>query len=587
MKDITTILTAILLLFLVSCGDRKHDINLLKQAETLLKSSPDSALLLLDSIQEPLDLSTKNLARWSMLVSEVRDKKEEKMLSDTILAEAFSYWKRHGTRLEKSRMALFLGRSYFEAKEYEKALEQYTYALEEADEAKEYNQAGYICTYMADVYDTQDLIEKLIEKYTEAIHYFSLAGNKRSMAIAYSNLAFDFIQNAKYDKALECCDKADSISVLLNDSLVRGSIFNIKGIAYTELKEYKLAEHYTLEAHKWFNGDHEGVYYSLATIYIEIGKLEKAKELYEYYQTLDMDRKDNSDLYYWEYLFNKKQEKWEKALEYFEKYQAIVDSIEEQKDEEAILKVERKYQYSKVLNENQQLKIRSLWGTILLFFVVSTCLFLCIIYLHSRKQKLQIKQDLDNHQILLLNKELELQRKVALFEKSIEELKEEKEALLREHSSLEKEDNASPTHEKEDYIDMYEKEVQELKQEVVSMQLQLLKSTAIAKKLIKLSEKPTINQTASLISPKDWSTLKKEVNNIYHNYEERFKEKVPALTNDDIDFCILSLLDIDLKGLACLLNINVDSVHKKRFRIKERAKLPKENGDLDVFIRNI
>lgn len=579
MKNIAIILTAFLIIVGVSCSDKKQDIHLLKQAETLLKSDPDSALLLLDSIQEPLDLTTKNLARWSMLVSEIRDKQDEKMLSDTILSEAFSYWKRHGSPLEKSRMALFLGRSYFEADKYEKALEQYTYALEVADKAKEYNQAGYICTYMVDVYDTQNLMDKLIKKYKDAIHYFSLTENKRSLAFAYNNLAFVFVQNQKYNKALEYNNKADSVSVLLNDSIVRGTVFNCKGIIYTELKKYELAEHYTLEALKWFNGDHEGVYYSLATLYIEMGELEKAQEFYEYYQTLDLDKNDNSDLYQWEYLFNKKQQNWEKALENFEKYQAVVDSIEVQKDEEAILKVERKYEYSKVLNENQRLKIRSLWFTLLLFFVICVCLFLGIIYLHSRKQKLQIKQDLDDYRIKLLNKELEFQKKVTFFEKNITALEEEKERLLKERQTLIKEGNST-------IVQQEVKEMQELKQEISSMRLQLLKTSAIAKRLNKLAEKPEINQKESLITPKDWRALKKEVIDIYHNYDERLKEKVPTLTSDDIDFCMLSLFDIDSKGLACLLNYNTDSVHKKRSRLKSKLGIPKE-CDLDTFIRSI
>lgn len=579
MKNIAIVLTAFLIVFGISCGDRKHDIYLLKQAETLLKSNPDSALSLLDSIQEPLDLTTKNLARWSMLVSEIRDKQNEKMLSDTILSEAFSYWKRHGSPLEKSRMALFLGRSYFEADEYEKALEQYAYALEVADEAKEYNQAGYICTYMADVYDTQDLIEKLKEKYKEAIRYFSFAGNKRSLAFAYNNLAFVFVQNEEYDKALEYCNRADSIAAVLNDSIVKGIIYNHKGIIYSQLKEYKLAEHYTLETLKWFNEDEQGAYYLLSRIYLEMGEVEKAKEIFEYYKTLDTDSKDNSGRYYWEYVLNKKQENWKKALVEFEKYQAIVDSIEVQKDEEAILKVEQKYEYSKVLNENQRLKIRSLWFTLLLFFVICVCLFLVIIYLHSRKQKLQIKQELDNYQIKLLNKELELQRKETSFEKNITKLEKEKERLLKEQQSLRKEENSTIVQEEV-------KAIQKLKQEISCMRFQLLKKSAIAKKLNKLSEKPVINQKESLITPKDWRALKKEVIDIYHNYDERLKEKVPTLTSDDIDFCMLSLFDIDSKGLACLLNYNTDSVHKKRSRLKSKLGVPRE-FDLDTFIRSI
>ena len=48
---------------------------------------------------------------------------------------------------EEAEIGLYLGRSYVEDKEYEKATRAYSDALEVALAIKNYNRAGYICSY--------------------------------------------------------------------------------------------------------------------------------------------------------------------------------------------------------------------------------------------------------------------------------------------------------------------------------------------------------------------------------------------------------------------------------------------------------
>ena len=59
-------------------------------------------------------------------------------------------------REEEAEIGLYLGRSYVEDKEYEKAMRAYSDALEVALAIKNYNRAGYICSYMGDLYELDD-----------------------------------------------------------------------------------------------------------------------------------------------------------------------------------------------------------------------------------------------------------------------------------------------------------------------------------------------------------------------------------------------------------------------------------------------
>ena len=122
-------------------------------AESLLKSDPDSSLILLDSIAVPDNLSDKLLARWCMLYGRVADTLYTDLPYVQQLRRAQAYYEAHGTKQEQAKIGLYLGRSYVEDKENEKAMKVYLQALDIALRCEDYNQAGYICSYMGDLYD--------------------------------------------------------------------------------------------------------------------------------------------------------------------------------------------------------------------------------------------------------------------------------------------------------------------------------------------------------------------------------------------------------------------------------------------------
>ena len=92
------------------------------------------------------------------------------------LLRAQAYYKSHGTKQEQAKIGLYLGRSYVEDKENEKAMKVYLQALDIALRSEDYNQAGYICSYMGDLYDFEGNYLLGKDKYKEAESYFRKAG---------------------------------------------------------------------------------------------------------------------------------------------------------------------------------------------------------------------------------------------------------------------------------------------------------------------------------------------------------------------------------------------------------------------------
>lgn len=154
-KD-TPIFIFLMLLFLLP-GCRKYESKesiLLDKAEELIKLHPDSTILLLDSIEYPEGLNDRLLAKWCLLYGIAVDKaKEGDVPSVYQLSRALKYYEKHSDLSKSAKIGLYLGRSYVNDKEYEKAMETYDAALNIAIEVKNYNIAGYILSYMGDLYE--------------------------------------------------------------------------------------------------------------------------------------------------------------------------------------------------------------------------------------------------------------------------------------------------------------------------------------------------------------------------------------------------------------------------------------------------
>lgn len=151
MKSFIYILLTSLTFLLVGCQKESEEIRLINQAEHLFDAYPDSVITTLDSIPLPEEMSPRLVARWCMLYARAADKIEDEMPYTNQLEIALKHYQKKKMREEEAEIGLYLGRSYVEDKKYEKAMRAYSDALEVALAIKNYNRAGYICSYMADL----------------------------------------------------------------------------------------------------------------------------------------------------------------------------------------------------------------------------------------------------------------------------------------------------------------------------------------------------------------------------------------------------------------------------------------------------
>lgn len=578
MRHLLILISLLSTLSFIGCRDESDAIYLIDRAESLLKSDPDSSHILLDSIAVPDNLSDKLLARWCMLSGKVADTLYTDLPYVQQLLRAQAYYKSHGTKQEQAKIGLYLGRSYVEDKENEKAMKVYLQALDIALRSEDYNQAGYICSYMGDLYDFEGNYLLGKDKYKEAESYFRKAGNMRSSAFALRDVGRMYAFSDSLDIALIFLLKADTIIVEVGDSSDIGTIYNGIGNIYNMLGNKELAKLYLWKNVNMSDFDDAPSYRTLAGIYIEEGDFKNARICLEKASVPSFNDMTRFSVLYGYSLLEKAEGNWEKAWFYLDEYNSASDSILTIRNRENIIKIEKEYEHLKISLENMRLKSDK--QKYFIYWVISVSILLILLWVFQiridRKNKRLLKQEID-----LSNKSNELFR----LRDNLRNKQDRLEALSIQLSEKNEKLNELDSREKlEKEYEQIKKEEETLVLRIAERSKDLFLSSAIAKKVIKLSQKVVPGATKSPLSEKDWQNIITQVNEVYPFLADRLAAF--NLSAAELRYCYLSLLGLDSIGESILLHIQPDSVNKRRQRVRQRLGIIAKELDLCAYLIN-
>ena len=578
MRHLLILISLLSTLSFIGCRDESDAIYLIDRAESLLKSDPDSSHILLDSIAVPDNLSDKLLARWCMLSGKVADTLYTDLPYVQQLLRAQAYYKSHGTKQEQAKIGLYLGRSYVEDKENEKAMKVYLQALDIALRSEDYNQAGYICSYMGDLYDFEGNYLLGKDKYKEAESYFRKAGNMRSSAFALRDVGRMYAFSDSLDIALIFLLKADTIIVEVGDSSDIGTIYNGIGNIYNMLGNKELAKLYLWKNVNMSDFDDAPSYRTLAGIYIEEGDFKNARICLEKASVPSFNDMTRFSVLYGYSLLEKAEGNWEKAWFYLDEYNSASDSILTIRNRENIIKIEKEYEHLKISLENMRLKSDK--QKYFIYWVISVSILLILLWVFQiridRKNKRLLKQEID-----LSNKSNELFR----LRDNLRNKQDRLEALSIQLSEKNEKLNELDSREKlEKEYEQIKKEEETLVLRIAERRKDLFLSSAIAKQVIKLSQKVVPGATKSPLSEKDWQNIITQVNEVYPFLADRLAAF--NLSAAELRYCYLSLLGLDSIGESILLHIQPDSVNKRRQRVRQRLGIIAKELDLCAYLIN-
>ena len=547
------------ILVLSGCNKQSMSDSLLNEVEKVIAVNPDSASNLLKSISSPEKLDDKTFASWCMLSGKITDEIFNSILPTYQLERAYEWYSSHGSPDEQVQILIYLGRSFFADGDYDKAMSIYTNALDIAEKNKLNNLTGYTYSYIGDLYGEKFMRTEAIKRYKAAAECFKKENNTDSYACALRDVGREYACIDSLSRALKILTIADSVARNTKNIEVTASIDNALGNIYAMQNKYDKAEEYFLKA--LVGRETMPDYMALIDLYIASGTINKAKEL------LSKIPQDNPkytySIKYLYYQIYNEEKNYKEALTNLKEYIEITDSIIYADNQSKILNIESKYNHLKINKEIDRLKIKQQSYIIVLVICIGILLLIIIGYLLYRKkakEKIQRQQEeLNRIKTDLLYVSLELEKKKRLLD---------------------------TFKEKNESYDEMQEEISLLTTNYKQLQSKILENSPLHKELIHLANQNKPRNNKPLIADKQWKLIADEITYIYPNLRKYIYSRCPNLPEQDFWYCCLYISGFDTNTEAKLLNITVDSVRKKRLRLRQKLNiiLPDNNATLYEYL---
>lgn len=554
-KNILFILTILLLLAYTACyRSTRHVTEHLSQAEGLIWAAPDSALHLLESISASRHLTGKEQADYALLLSLAQYRCYIPVSSDSLINLAIEYYKDKNDA-DKKGAAFYVKGCILE--EYCKDIPNALLAYKEAETcipdmddkqyvARIYSSLGYINKKSFHLEPAKEYYQKAVQANIDGKDTVAYASNLLNLSTLYYTLH-------QADSANRCINTLIDIADSLNDLDLQVKIYN--NIANRKIfeKNYAEAEKYLIHAIR-LSSPHfpDKLSLGLANLYAYTGQKEKADSLFTHLLSCpDLLVRSNSYLDLLNYFLASHPQEHS----YLNHYIALTDSIYKENRAEEVGKIQQKYDNEVLARTNDQLYFK--W---ILTSVVGS--LICIIAVTFLQKKW---------------------RKANALQKQIEELEEKKKVLT------------SSSQENERYviqISELESQINDLKNEKRRLKYFIKKTkkskenkeddySSIFKTYLSITKDKTYDKELERDNLRQWLNLTNQ------NFTDKLIKHYPVLSksNQLMDVCCLTALNLSIEDIATLLGIGERTVERYTSDICKKVGFPK--GGKHIFVEFI
>ena len=498
---------------------------LLLSADSLMEIYPDSALSILESISSPQKLPCADRALYALLLTQARHKNYIALGDDSLIKTAVEYYGDKKKSVRAAKAHYYWGATYREKGYTSFAVEEYLAAIRLMPVRDEF--LAMIYDNLAECYEEDDLYDVAIEAYQQA--YQILKGRSEQTYPLRGIARMCLLQNKK-DSALYYYQLTLDDALSDQDSSMVGALYHDLAMVYNEKKDYIQANKYVSKAIDIQGPDAVNTFLSKAQIMLNLNQLDSAS--YFYNKSLDqLDIYGKAVCYDGMYQIAKRRGEWELATENMDAYKILYDSIQFINDNKELNRLMDKHQleeHKRLLSEHARTVVFVLVATF--FFLMIICVF-GFMWNDRRRKK---------HYIALQH---ELTQK-------------------RVDTMLLKEEEVSESN-KEDI----NKKRSELTEQQIQLCISVLKMTDCYDQLESL-EKATPKQLLAMRSLR--KEMRSTISNAFVDVMVSLKERYPALTGDDIFYCVLSLLCCSKTVTMELMDATSDALKTRKNRIKNK-----------------
>ena len=510
---------------LSSCSSPSVKNQLLLCADSLMETYPDSALSILESITYPQKMPRADRALYALLLTQARHKNYIALEDDSLIKTAVDYYGDKKKSLRAAKAHYYWGAIYSEKGYASFAVEEYLTAIRLMPVRNEF--LAMIYDNLAECYEEDRLYNVAIENYRAA---YQILKGKDEQTYPMRGIARVFLLQNEKDSALYYYQQALDCALAEQDSSLIGALYHDLAMAYNEKKDYIQADKFVSKAILLQGQDAINTCLSKAQIMLNLNKLDSAS----YFFSKNMDELDiygKAVCYDGMYQIAKRKGEWKTATENMDAYKILYDSMQIMTDNEELNRLMDKHQleeHKRLLSEHTRTLIFSLITAFSSLMII--CVF-CFMW-NDRKRK--------KHYIALQHE---------LTQKRVDTM------LLKEEELSES---------NKEHID---KKRSELTEQQIQLCISVLKTTDCYDQLEAL-ERATPKQLLVMRSLR--KEIRSDISNAFVDVMMNLKERYPALTGDDVFFCVLSLLCCSKTVVMELMDATSDALKTRKNRIKNK-----------------
>lgn len=433
------------------------------------------------------------------------------------LFPSLSLYTEIGDSLGMANVIMNIGLVYGDQLSYEQALEYY-YKGEAIFRSKNQNsRLATTHTKIGTTYTQLKQFDKAFEYLTSSLSMHKQSGFRYGISEASNRLGLLFKEKGDYENSLNYLNHSLKVSEEISDLEGKAKTLENIGSVYLLKKDYLKAEEYLLKAE---------------TAAMDVRSKKWLKDIYFSFKNLYQEQGESK-----------------MALEYFEKYSSMKDSLFDERKVMEIAAIRLKFEMDrqkksieigkeKIRLLEQKSKNRSLWlaliGVLLVLGSVLTYLFVSRQRAKTIAERKRLNFELDRKNKELTSYTINFIRKNELIE--------------------------------------------DIKQELIDLEKG---DSADASKIRRIKQK--VNSNSNL--DKDWQDFKTHFEEVHTGFFKNLKAKHSNLTSGELRLAALIRMNLNLKESAAILGISPESVKTSRYRLRKKLEIGSETDILEYIIQ--
>lgn len=465
---------------------------------------------------------------------------------------------RVNTPLEKAVYHFKMGEVYNSAEDSYKAMEEFLEAEKWSMDIKNDFLKGQIYWYKGKLYYDRLDYTNALNMFTLASEYYTNCGKREELMYTYEQVASIHSRTRNFEEAIFYYNRAKAIALELRDrdsSGNGGTLYNklilnfstaISGVYFSQLSSSREALEQLHQAYLTYNNgrENEEDYLLLSCIYLDAGKIDKSREYVNKYtgRGKRLTGEELAGLLSHQSSIEKRAGNFRKALEYRERYDSVMDSLNLMERNSSMRELEQKYWQKELQLENTGIKTRNRYITIIysLLLLITGGVAYMVITAYNRRIK-QKNSQIEEYMAMVDN----LGNIVSDAESSRSNLLGQLDVHIEKEKRLK---------------ELLENRFAEVR-ELVRTYYEFGDSKKLHKKvddLLKLQ-----------LSGDNFSTIEEVVNAKNNNAVKKVREQFPHLKEDNIKLLNLIYAGFSAQEISVILNDTPQNIYVRKSRLKK------------------